>query len=218
MMFPSHDRVRIKIYEQLEGRIEYVTEESLHKGIAEPEDLEPESVLGTESCSSWKDLAKQWKKALEFTENHHNCLAIMLATCVSVPFPDDQLWMRVISIPSSGKTTLCEGLLTDAKHTIRFAEVRGFLSGYKLDKEGKQDCSLLPKLNNKCFITPEGDSILQNPSRAKLFAEARQIYDGTLTTNYLNGITNRAYNNLRCSWLLCGTMTLWIVTGKQLSS
>ena len=59
---------------------------------------------------------------------------------------------------------------------------------------------------------------MQNPARGKLFAEARQVYDGTLTTNYLNGIINREYNNLRCSWLLCGTMALWSLEDAELGS
>jgi hypothetical protein len=66
-------------------------------------------------CSSWKEVTTAFRKAMKWTEGLDRALSLMLACVVSTKSLGDQLWLKVMSPPSTGKTTLCEAISAAGK-------------------------------------------------------------------------------------------------------
>lgn len=162
------------------------------------------SVLLSVPCTDWKALIKQWRKALRWTQGLDYGLSCMLATSVSTNMMGDQLWMRIISPPSGGKSTLAEALSVNKKYVISKSTIRGFHSGFG---DGSEDNSLLSQSSGMTLVTKDGDTILKSPNKVQLLSEARDVYDTNSRTSYRNK-SDRDYEGLRMTWLLCGTDTL----------
>lgn len=158
-------------------------------------------------CHTWKKLINGWRKALHWTPGLDRALSVMLASITSTKAVGDQLWIKIIGPPASGKSTLCEALSTSRNHVVAQSTIRGFHSGYKSDKSGTEDNSLIASLMNKTLITKDGDTLLTAPNLAQILAEARDIYDRTSRTHYRHGLS-RNYEGLNMTWLLCGTASL----------
>jgi hypothetical protein len=160
-------------------------------------------------CTSWEQLREAWKKAVHFNQGMERAILCSLASITSVPFStigDEQVWMKIIAPPSSGKTLICETLATDTKHVVSRSSFNGFYSGYKTDKYGLEDHSLVVRLNNKTLVTKDGDTLLQSENLREILSQARDIYDGTSRKEYKNAI-RREYQT-RMSWLIFGTPAL----------
>ncbi len=169
----------------------------------------------TKFCDKWATLIDQMRRALKSTPGLERALAVMLSSAMSVEQPEDQLWVKIMGPPSSAKSTLCEALATATKHTKMISVIRGFHSGYKTDKEGKEDNSLLHQLRNKTLITKDGDTLLQAGNLSQILSEARDIYDKVSSTAYRNA-TSRTYQGLKLTWILCGTASLRALDNTEL--
>lgn len=174
------------------------TDEANHTGSSEVQLVD---------CDNWNALVGQWKKALQWspagTGLDHG-LAAMLASIASVRMPDDQLWIQVISPPSTGKTTMAEGCGTCVKYTKEVSSIRGLHSGYMSDADGDEDNSLMAQIKDKTLIIKDGDTLLKAPNRDQIMSEMRDAYDTNSATNYRNKI-KRDYRGHRFSIIICGT-------------
>lgn len=158
-------------------------------------------------CSAWKDLVRAWEKALHWTEGLDRALSVMLASVTSVKSVGDQLWVKIVSPPSTGKSVLCEALSVARKYVVAKSTLKGFYSGYQTDKEGTEDQSLIVKLMDKTLVTKDGDTLLTLPNKEQILSQARDLYDGTAQTQY-NNMMSRNYCGIRMTWILCGTSSL----------
>jgi hypothetical protein len=156
-----------------------------------------------------------WKKTMKWTEGLDRALACMLATITSTKVVGDQLWMRIISPPSSGKSVLCEALSVARKHVRALSTLRGFHSGYKTDADGSEDVSLIEQLRDKTLIVKDGDTLLRSPNRDQILSEARDLYDRVSRAHYRNNLA-RAYEGVNISFLLCGTPLLSQLDSSEL--
>lgn len=166
-------------------------------------------------CDNWRDLTMTWRHAAKWNPGLERALACMLATCISTGHVGDQLWMKFLSPPSSGKTMLCEALSISKKYTLPKSAVRGFFSGYKSDKEGTKDHSLIPLLRGKTLITKDGDTLLTSATRDQLLSQARDLYDRVSRAHFNNGI-DRDYEDVSLTWILCGTSGLYSLDSSEL--
>ncbi len=166
-------------------------------------------------CDKWTTLIAAWKKAMRWTEGLDRALSVMLSSIASTMSIGDQLWIKVVGPPSSGKSTLCEALSVNSKYTLARSCIRGFHSGYKSDADGSTDHSLIAELTGKTLITKDGDTLLQSPNIGQILSEARDLYDGVSRSSYRHGIT-REYNRHRTTWILCGTSSLRILDTSEL--
>lgn len=167
-------------------------------------------------CSSYRRLVQSWQKALKWTAGLDHALATMLASVTSTKVIGDQIWVKIIGPAACGKSTLCEALSVNREYVLAKSTIRGFHSGYRLDKGGdSQDHSLVSKLYDKTFVTKDGDTLLQAPNLAQILSEGRDIYDGTSRPDYRNEM-GHDYEGLRMTWILCGTSSLRAIDSSEL--
>jgi hypothetical protein len=166
-------------------------------------------------CTDYNVLVNAWKKTMKWTEGLDRALACMLATITSTKVVGDQLWMRIISPPSSGKSVLCEALSVARKHVRALSTLRGFHSGYKTDADGSEDVSLIEQLRDKTLIVKDGDTLLRSPNRDQILSEARDLYDRVSRAHYRNNLA-RAYEGVNITFLLCGTPLLSQLDSSEL--
>lgn len=186
--------------------IEGTTEEGIKKGKIAPPPIE---------CKSWLQLTNCWRKPMAWSEGLDRALSVMLACVVSTETLGDQLWIKVMSPPSTGKTTIADAISSANKYVTGLSVIRGFLSGYQTDKTGKEDNSLLDKLRNKTLVTKDGDTLLQSPNIGQILSEARDIYDGGTAVKYRNKI-DKKYTAIKMTWILCGTASLRTLDSSEL--
>jgi hypothetical protein len=199
-------RQRANLLHALMGRVLPIPAEWSAKGVAGGG--AGESSLTPEVCESWDALIEDWKQAMVWSEGLDRVFSIMMSSCLSVSaIPDEQLWVRVISPASSGKTTLCEALAVAKDWVYSVSTFRGFHSGYKTDREGKEDHSLLPKIIGKTLVTKDGDAVLTIPNLSQLMGEGRDIYDGVARVDYRHGVRKES-DYIPMTWLICGTESL----------
>lgn len=168
--------------------------------------------LACAACSQWTTLVGAWRKAMKWTEGLDRALAVMLASVTSTKAVGDQLWVKIISPPSTGKSVLCEALSVAKKYVNAKSTIRGFHSGFKSDKDGEEDNSLIATLYDKTLIVKDSDSLLTAPNKDQILGEARDLYDSVSRTHYRNKM-GKDYQGVRMTLILCGTAAL-----KQLDS
>lgn len=166
-------------------------------------------------CKEWKPLVGQWQKAMRWTEGLDRALSVMLASVISTKSVGDQLWVQILSPPSTGKSVLCEALSVSKQHVLAKSTLRGFHSGFDTTGRGEEDNSLLAKLYDKTLVTKDGDTLLQAPNRSQILAEARDIYDRVSRTSYRTKMS-RDYTGVNMTWILCGTGSLRLLDTSEL--
>jgi len=191
--------------------------EKIHEFLIEnTEELDREEVKRTTSvhtelitpryCDSFTDLCSYYNRVLHFTDRIRDTLAVMLAVAVSTPMKGDQLWLRIIGPPGSGKSTLAEALSANKEHTNPVSNVTGFHSGVQT-KDGRTT-SPIEKMLGKTTIIKDADTLMSSPSKDRLLAELRDIYDGSSRSQYRGVGDDSMYENMRTSFILCGTDAL----------
>lgn len=166
-------------------------------------------------CSRWDELTLAWRKAMKWTDGMDRALSVMLACVTSTKALGDQLWIKIISPPGGGKSTLCEALSINKRYIYSKSTIRGFHSGHKSDKQGTEDHGLIPKIRDKTLVTKDGDTLLQSPNLGQILSEARDLYDGTARVHYRHGI-DRDSDGVRMTWILCGTSSLRQLDSSEL--
>lgn len=167
------------------------------------------------TCESYDELVNAWKKAMKWYDGLDHTLSAMLASSMSTQFVGEQLWFLIEGPPSSGKTSLMEGLATARKWYLSKDTIRGFHSGWKRD-DGK-DVSLAQMVNGMTLGTKDGDTLLKAPNLTQILAEARALYDKVSRTNYRNDI-NREYMGHRMTWHLAGTKAIHEIDDSELGA
>jgi len=175
------------------------------KKLSSPEDEGP--VIEPIPRSSFRELCKDFEQTLHWTPILQDTLATMLAVMASTELPGEQLWLRVIGPPGSGKTTLAECLSPARDYVYPVSSITGLHSGFTEGRSAKaraEDNSLVPKMDRKTTIIKDGDTLLNAPNRDKILAELRDLYDGTSRASYRNKVAHD-YESLRMTFVLCAT-------------
>jgi hypothetical protein len=171
--------------------------------------------LECKTCHDWKTLLNAWRKAIKWTPGAGFAMPVSLATVVSTLAQGDQLWVKVVGPASCGKTTLVEAIAVSKKYAKSVSVFTGLHSGYKTDKSGDEDNSLLPQIKGKTLIIKDADTLMKQSNRDKIMSELRDLYDGKTSTFYKNKIA-REYNNQRTTLLMCGTASIRSMDSSEL--
>lgn len=157
-------------------------------------------------CESWDELVEAWSLALKWNDTLNASLASLLATCISTLMQGDQVWLRLIGVAGTAKSTLCEGISKNVEHVKAVSMLTGLHSGWTDTPDGS-DASLITKIKNKTLVVNEGDMILKAPNRDLIMAELRDLYTGIARCHYRNG-KEEVYSGLRTTVVLAGTPSL----------
>jgi hypothetical protein len=163
--------------------------------------------LETLPCSSWASLLAQWRKTVSMDDRMELTLAAMLACSASTDTRGDQLWVKVVGPPSSGKSMFAEALSVARKYVLPKDTVTGLFSGFSLDRNASEDYSLAAKIKGKTLIIKDGDTILTAPNRSQILSQFRALYDRAVRTSYGNA-ASREYEGLNATVIFCGTESL----------
>ena len=205
--------VRIEALNGLMGMVQPIPAEWL--GGAAATVKQPKAGLACTPCNNYNTLVQAWRKALKWTDGLDCALSVMLASVTSTMQVGDQLWVKIIGPASCGKSTLCEALSVNDKYILAKSTIRGFHSGYKSDRDGTEDNSLIVQVRNKTLITKDGDTILQSPNLGQILSDARDLYDCTTRSHYKNKM-GKDYVGVRMTWILCGTSSLRSIDSSEL--
>lgn len=168
-------------------------------------------------CKSWKDLVNQWRKAMNWSEGLDRALSVILSSAMSTQMVGDQLWVKVISPPSTGKTQLCDGLGVNFKQVRSVGNFTGLHSGFQTDRDGEEDHSLLSAIKGMTLVVKDADTILKNPNREKILGQLRDAYDMNCAVAYANKV-KREYTNHRFTVIMAGTEALMEMDSADLGA
>lgn len=113
-------------------------------------------------------------------------LRLLIGFYLSNKLPGKALWMIIIGPSGGGKTEFLNSLLVLPDIVpVSILTPNTFLSGMP----GQNDASLLPKLTGKIMLMKDLTTILsmQKDARAELFAQFREIWDGSMKKIFGNG-------------------------------
>jgi ribosomal protein L37AE/L43A/energy-coupling factor transporter ATP-binding protein EcfA2 len=195
----------VQVMNAIWERLEDVEIGTSPKKVATGEAAEADEQIEPIPCDRYSKLAKAFDQRLHFTRAMQDTLTVMLAVCISTELASEQLFLRVIGPPGSGKTTLAECLSAARQYVYAKSIFTGFHSGFIGGKGGrKKDRSLIPVIQNKTFIVKDADTMISAPNLDRILAELRDVYDGTSRSHYRTGIA-RNYEGIRTTLILCGT-------------
>jgi len=161
-------------------------------------------IVADPSCKTFDDLVASCIEPYYFTPDMELLLLAMLTALYSLRIEGEQLWIRVIGPPGSSKTTLASLVGTSDQAVMRDT-ITGLLSGWKDELE--EDASLIPLIAGKALIVKDSDALMEQTNITQILAQMRAFYDKSIAVTYLNR-RNYEYNNIRSSFILCGTPVL----------
>ena len=166
-------------------------------------------------CTSWEELRRSCRKAWKWTDGMDKGMAVGLACIVSTESAGDQLWIKMIGPPSSGKSELCEAWSTNKKYIMPKSTLRGFHSGFD-DGSGENKSPLLA-MKNKTLVVKDGDTLLKSPNLTQILSEARDIYDRVSRSSYRNS-QSMDHEGLNITVILAGTSSLYELDQSELGA
>lgn len=155
-------------------------------------------------CNSPNELINYYKSVLEWTQDIEFTLFSMAAVCLSTSTTGGQLGLRVIGPPGSVKSTLAESMSHSRKYVYPRSKFTGIVSGWSSLKKSKQTAN---KMNGKCVLIKDADTMLQMPNLKQIESEIRDaLGDGVIRTEYRTGLEVEIYSLF--TMVLCGTKAL----------
>jgi hypothetical protein len=158
-------------------------------------------------CYDWATLQSVCRKAMKWTPGLDRATSVALAVVVSTDCIGDQLWVKFMSPPSTGKTSICEALAVATQYVKSVSTLTGLHSGYRSDRKGSTDHSLIPQMAGKSLVVKDADTLLKAPNREQILSQLRDLYDTTSRAYYRHGVS-RDYENIRSTIMLFGTGSL----------
>lgn len=166
-------------------------------------DLAPEGPpeiqwLSKQEAPMFEDVVKVWKRYINWNENMEECLQIILATAMSVRSPGDPLWVYIVGPPGCGKTMLINSIADfPGVYYMSTMTSKALVSGFK---DEKQDSSVIPQLDQKCFASKDFTEILHaHPNeRHEIYATLRGAYDGRVKKVFGNNVVREYWSHFSC--------------------
>jgi len=156
------------------------------------------------SCDTFDKLLSSFESVYHTTEQMKMALLLVLTSIYSTKVEGEQLWIRLIGAPSSGKTTIAK-TVSGSSQVVLKSTFTGLFSGWKDDKG--TDNSLVPLIAGKTLIVKDADALMQQGNIQQIMSQLRDFYDKDSSTFYRHGLSHD-YRNIRSTMVLCGTRVL----------
>lgn len=175
-----------------------------------------EPYVAPEKCSDWRTYLNALRLAMKLTPGMEKTISVMFATAASVGLTGEvQLWTKVVSPPSGGKTTLAEAISVARKYVYPIDTMSNIVSGYQESKEGARDKGLVTKIRDKCLIIKDGDTLLNEGNMGKILSNLRALFDRALRSHWGNDMSKN-HEDHNCGIILCGTASLRTLDTSEL--
>lgn len=181
------------------------------KIVSVPDDWKVKQSFSTKltpsKCTCWKELISYWRRAMAWPDSGEGLdygLSVMLAVVFSTSTQGEQLWVKVIAPPSSGKSVLAEACTVSKRYIKALSTLKGLYSGYRTSKDSSEDNSLVPLILGKTLIIKDGDTLVKSSNFEKILSELRDLYDGAGRSHYNNQM-GKDYEGARFTLIICGT-------------
>jgi hypothetical protein len=169
-----------------------------------------DTIAADKSCDTFDKLLEKFESVYHTTDSIRMGLLLVLSSIYSVKVEGEQLWIRLIGPPSSGKTTIAK-CVSGSDQVVMMSTFTGLFSGWRDDTPGSKgqpkDASLIPMIKGKSLIVKEADALLKQKNVEQIMSELRDFYDKDSAVHYRHGVTHR-YDNIRSTMILCGTNVL----------
>lgn len=167
-----------------------------------------ETIAADRSCDTFEKLIAKFESVYHTTESIRQGLLLVLSSIYSIKVEGEQLWIRMIGPPSSGKTTIAK-CVSGSEQVVLLSTFTGLFSGWRDDsaKGEPKDASLIPLIAGKTLIVKEADALLKQKNIEQIMSELRDFYDKDSSVHYRHGVHHK-YNNIRSTMILCGTNAL----------
>lgn len=138
-----------------------------------------------QKCESFQELMGAVSESLHTDPNTSTALALLLAIAISPRVPGLMLWMWLIGVPSSGKTTLAE-IVSAA---LGFCHLQSSFNGLWSGIGSKDEKGLIDDVQKKTLIIKDFTVMLTKPQAKidEILGQFRDIYDGSAEISYLTG-------------------------------
>lgn len=143
----------------------------------------------TDPIKSWEELRDVFHNSgLYLTEGNDYAIAVCIATVLSPYLPGEPIWVFLVGLPSSGKTTIIESFGSSNMYCEAQSQLHDtmLVSGAK-SADGK-DSSFLPTLKKRTLLIKDYTTVvsMDHRSQESLYGILRDAFDGTFKKRYGN--------------------------------
>lgn len=165
------------------------------------------TIEADKTCVTYAQLLSKYESIYHTTDSMRLAMLLVLSSIYSNKVEGEQLWIRLIGAPSSGKTTIAK-CVSGSTQVVLKSTFTGLFSGWReAGAAGVTDSSLIPQISNKTLIVKDADTLLKQKNVEQIFSELRDFYDKDSSTFYRHGVSHD-YHNIRSTMILCGTRVL----------
>lgn len=154
---------------------------------------------------SFEQLIDKYKEKYYTTPCMEMAMLLVLSSIYSIKVEGEQIWIRLIGAPSSGKTSIAKAMSGSTQVVLK-STFTGLFSGWR-DKDASVDSSLVPLIAGKTLIVKDADALLKQKNIEQIFSELRDFYDKDSSTFYRHGVAHD-YHNIRSTMILMGTYVI----------
>ena len=163
-----------------------------------------ETIVEDYSCDSYDKALDSLASTYFLTPDIKAMWAMVMASIYSTNLETEQLWIKGIAAPGSGKSVIAKSV-SASDHVVSLSTFTGLFSGFR--DPDKKDQGLIPVIDGKTLIIKDADALLKQANIQQIMSELRDFYDRNTSVRYRHGL-HFNYQDVRATFIMLGTQAL----------